>query len=625
MILKTLFQKEMKQHFLVLLIFCLLGYAALIINSFVRNSLSNTFETLRIFIILFVTISAFILSNQLIAREYNAKTQLFLESLPLTRFRMVLVKYVIGLFIMLGIIALSLIITFSYLAIQGKTDIHIISNIIIKTMGFSLVVYAFFFLFGFLGRYRIPLAIILIFGIMLINSNTTFEFLRFGPVSLVANTFGYERYTIPWSELVQSFVSFGIFSLTAFGLALVREGDITEHISSKMSQREKIFLSITIIGILFIIITMEEKKSKEAFKLVDSYNFEYGSVNIKMTFTDTLSRGAGKKLCEYSAKELNHVSDFLGLSYVPDIFLIERLDLDTDQYEKGKINKAEGVLFRINFNHNDWDSLQFLSELIKEIIINYSDERVLLERNKWIIDGFPNYWLSRNYDSGKNTLWLRAAAGKKLLNSKLELKKWNLVKKKVGEDVSNSIAWSLFKILEQRVDSTAFQKFLSLTLAKRIPKDFRAILFYKEYYCDNLMPDLFKIDHSDLELWLTDSLDQYINKYEAKLDSIPRVSVILEQDSISDYSRKIRYKVIADDGSFDFSNHIKFSYGELYNLNISKPEEDLKSEYFEYAGGKDRDLPDLYRPGDRLYYSATTYSELLQCDICSGWHIFEVK
>src|SRR5262245_35826171 len=92
----TLLQKELRQHWLGLLAVLaasLLSIVLIIATSLVKGGSETPLEGVRIFLMLIGSLSALVINHRLVVVEYQSKTQLFLEALPVPRWRMVAVKY----------------------------------------------------------------------------------------------------------------------------------------------------------------------------------------------------------------------------------------------------------------------------------------------------------------------------------------------------------------------------------------------------------------------------------------------------------------------------------------------------------------------------------------------------
>ncbi|HEY2342314.1 MAG TPA: hypothetical protein VGH90_04750, partial [Chthoniobacteraceae bacterium] len=102
--IRGLLEKELRQHSITLgfLFLAITGGALLMAVSRRLNVVAGTtLEAFHILLALFAPLACFILAQILVAGEFRHKTQIFLEGLPLPRWRMLAVKYGLGLGLML--------------------------------------------------------------------------------------------------------------------------------------------------------------------------------------------------------------------------------------------------------------------------------------------------------------------------------------------------------------------------------------------------------------------------------------------------------------------------------------------------------------------------------------------
>ena len=107
----TLLRKEVRQHwlpFLALAGLCLLALGGMVAWLMRASQVASVFEPVRIFLMIGVPLAAAITCGRLVVAEYQAKTQLFLEALPVSRIHMVLVKFAFGLLALLAMVLTTL-------------------------------------------------------------------------------------------------------------------------------------------------------------------------------------------------------------------------------------------------------------------------------------------------------------------------------------------------------------------------------------------------------------------------------------------------------------------------------------------------------------------------------------
>ncbi|MEI9898248.1 MAG: hypothetical protein WDN28_31425 [Chthoniobacter sp.] len=116
---RALLAKELRQHAFALSFLLLLPFGGLILISshgVIRRAGGGGFESVRLLFTMFLPLACLVLGQLLIASEFRQKTQLFLEGLPLPRWRMLAVKFSLGLVLTLLISTLAL----GYVAWQAR-------------------------------------------------------------------------------------------------------------------------------------------------------------------------------------------------------------------------------------------------------------------------------------------------------------------------------------------------------------------------------------------------------------------------------------------------------------------------------------------------------------------------
>src|SRR5882724_461675 len=343
---RALLRKELRQHWLGLLAVIAAGVVSnlLIIATTVAKGGSETpFEGLRLFVILMGALGALVLNHRLVVNEYQARTQLFLEALPVARWRMVAVKYGLGLGTMLLLVGMSF--TIACLLAWRHEGLTPRFALILAARSISAAWFAqsFCFLMGLTGRYRLALYLTMFLGCAVVAEHKALEFTRFGPVALLDSRFAYEREDIPWQALGVTWELILVFTLLAAGLSLVREGSVAALLAEKMSHREKVLIAALICGLMFAAATLSEKIKKAPFDLQNAAAAHESGVNVKVASGTGKDDPESVRLARYVATELAAMREYLGMKELPPVFIVRRRDLDANRYERGELAKSEGV------------------------------------------------------------------------------------------------------------------------------------------------------------------------------------------------------------------------------------------------------------------------------------------
>jgi len=146
----------------------------------------------------FIPLAAFVLGNRLIVRDYRSRAQLFTESLPVRRFVPVVVKYLLGAFVVVGLMLATLVVASRYAgAIDSITPSYFLL-LALKTLSVALLFWSIAFAFSLSGHLRLLLYVLLIGLVYYLVTTSSVDITDFGPFALLLDgTLAYERTEVP--------------------------------------------------------------------------------------------------------------------------------------------------------------------------------------------------------------------------------------------------------------------------------------------------------------------------------------------------------------------------------------------------------------------------------------------
>lgn len=620
--------KELRQHWFALVLLAgLLGIGCLLIGGYLLlvGTSGSPFDTLRLFVITFVPIAALVLGNRLVAAEYRAKTQLFLEALPLSRLRLALVKYILGLGLLLGMVLLIVAVLSVWGARRENLDGSFLAMLVLRSAAFATFVYSFLFLTGFLGRYNVAIYILLLLALYLVDEQTNLELGRFGPFALVDERFAYERHEWPTSELAVTFGLSALFLALSLAMAQLREGTVAAMLGEKMSQREKIFIASLICAMVFGIYVYDERAEKEPFDLADAVEVEFSQVRVKLSSGAGEEDTLGRQLAERLAREIAELQRYLQLEELPPIFVVKRSDLDGDQFERAELEGAEGFLVRCNYNDQAWNEQKFLAWFVRELLVTASHGRVLHERKRFVLDGFGRYWVHRHEnpseaDSGR--LELRAAVAADRGFDPRNVENWLLYREAFGEPIAEALAWSGLVALQQSRGADAMRAVLQDTLRTDLPGDIRATLYEWRRPWSSVLQDRAGISHDEFVGAWSAHLSQLRTRRRKELDAVPRTRGMISYPTASSTTRLVTY---------EFECQPRPSSGRFAVLHCELPPFDaevsptqIQRDEFSYDTQRKGELVVTLQHGARFYWTFAIEVPELDCEVITGWSREEV-
>lgn len=632
----TLLKKEFRQHylpFLLLFIISFFAFLILILSTVAGGNKTDLTEVLSQFITYFTIPIAMVLCRRLVIVEYEQRTHFFLESLPLSRLHFFLTKYLLGLVLILlmaeGITGACVLYGFTINHIDPLFGL-IIS---LRAFLFILVIYNFFFLMAYTGRYRFVIYVFLYMAFIGITSYSSFEFSRIGPFALVNNTFAYERFRFPLQDGLVSLVIALVLLALALFLGLAREGSLVSLFSTKMSHKEKVILGIICCLTAFSMMTFEAKKKRAPFDVAGA-NQAVGDGIVVKVVGDPAHKARYQELAEYLHKELVLLRKYLEIDTLKPVFIVQNESLLPMIYEPVPLERTDGTLIYSNLQHPEWDKKHFETYLIAEVLLRHTGYQAGKEKNMWILDGFTEYWSNRksgpdNVNGDNNgtidKLEKRAAYGmeKKLTLSTLGT--WFVQERRAGEDIMGAVGWAGINLLYQTYPEEKVRDYLQLVLGKAHSLDARSIFTSRRSRAKNAYKKVFDSDYADfVEKWEA-YLERLKERHKKELADLPRFDAELVIQNVSENSRSAGLKLENRLGILPAEKHFYCLYKKLTGIKNFSSYSSMKHFKNYVTPGKEYELSEYFTKGDRIDYFVLFYLDSLGCYIASPAKIKEIE
>ena len=397
--IRGLLTKELRQHgsALAFLFLVIVGGLALIAgNESLRRAFGGGFSVVRLLHTTYVPLASLVLGQMLIATEFRQKTQLFLEGLPLPRWRMLAVKFVLGFAVLAGAIGAA--IFAAWWQARGAEAItpRFTTLVALKSAGWVWFMYTLCFAHAFLGRYRIGFGLTLLFGFFALDA-TGVRISEFGPFALIDERFAYERFILPGRALAITAALGLALAALGFALGLVRDATVASLLAEKMSSREKVFITFLTLTVVMIAgYLTEHHKTASPVQMPGATEAQRGVVRVfASAAVDAPSReetAALERVAQRAAEELGALAEYLGCTTFPPVFIVHRRDIAGGTVDSGGLKPAQGAMVRANVTAKEF-SEQILHEmLIRESLLAHTGGLAGRERNAWVLDGLAGSW-----------------------------------------------------------------------------------------------------------------------------------------------------------------------------------------------------------------------------------------
>jgi|GEM_PF-4905470 len=513
--IRSLLKKEWWQHGIPLSLLALATMALSIIPMRAVNANSTSgsvFEQLCFSLFTLFVFSVMGVAHRLISLEFREKSQLFLEVLPLNRWLMVTLKWLLGLTLSASMAAtLVLLTTLLTGAATAGVDAQFLGILCARAAMWAVFLFSIFFLAGFLGRYRIAFFLLLYAIVMLIHQRFEDQFLNSPPIQLVIpSSFGYEREIFPTEALIHTGIISLALSAIGFFLGLANQGDISMRLGEKMSYNEKLLFGGIITACLFGSAILVSKNSKTPLIIPGATEETSGTARVSViALRDSNSIYEQEKFIDWYLPKYDELVTWLAVETPPTVFVIERNDFEkSGNYEKETTHDEDSLLFFADYRAPDFQRESFLRETAQNLMDTISHERSIKEQKKWLRDGLAMSWQYREKDftppppSGE----LKAALTEHGFTAN-DLRTWLSYEKKLGEDLASELAAHAFRPLFLMAGENGLKKICRTILGKRQSKDARAVLY-----------DWWHNSESVIEDTIDASLEELVEKWKGELN-----------------------------------------------------------------------------------------------------------
>ncbi|MDF1812023.1 MAG: hypothetical protein P1V20_07410 [Verrucomicrobiales bacterium] len=482
----VLIQKELRRHWPAFLLLGFLTWSAIFIAAFRLNADgtgAGAFTGVGWGLFWLIPVTGIILGRALISSEYQAKTQIFLEGLPLPKWRMITLKLVLGFLLTciytMGSIAIGWLISMGAEIVTPK----FLGIMTASACGWSLFVTGFFLVTGFLGRYRLIIYLTLALSIRMIR-NSSIPIREFPPFALIdSSRFGLEKEVWPVFDLqVTGLIILG-WIVAAYTLGLAKEGNISSMLGEKMSYREKMFIGGAFgIGFMTLFPFILNEPKPEPFDIPGAVEEEWEGVVVKISPEELekpvdLEVAIAGKLARRLAKQ----RDWLGISKedFPGIFIVEKSDIDEEErIDWEEIPEENVVLMYAGYRQPEFSENRLLSWTLSQVVRKYSKSRVSHEDRWWVVCGLEGLWEMEQTDA--DTIKAREQMAAKTVKQHGltidNLMGWSKYQDDVEWRNADAVAWMGMRKLEQTAGSEAVRTFARMAVAHQVTRtDGRAV------------------------------------------------------------------------------------------------------------------------------------------------------
>jgi len=474
---RALISKELREHGWVFLLALLVGALMLALLLFQARNEGSPFVAFARFVAVYGPLLTLALINRLVVREYGGRTQLFLETLPLTRARVLAVKWLFGAALLLAATGTALAVTAAVASSTVRVTPLFLLLLTGRSVSFLIWFYALAFFIGLLGRYRYVAWGALLIGAFVFDFYLQLPLNHVPPLQLVSETMAFQRSSAPVANLLWTWPMSLMLVAGSFLIALWGEGSLGAYLAQRMSPREKVVIGVLAILPLGFILILDRRRSKPEFHLANAILSEKRGVTVGIGRAARLDEPYAETLADLIALDLVELREYLGLETIPPVFVLPDASLDGDLHQRATLPASDGVVVRSAIGSPEFEREAFRAFVVHEVLDWYTRGRASRENRRWLLDGFAEWWISRKDAAFEERLNRRAAAASRELRlDESLLREWLSSRESLGDCLGNALAWRVVVALTELAGADPGQRFLRDEWGRRPPDDARVLL-----------------------------------------------------------------------------------------------------------------------------------------------------
>ncbi|MBL8920194.1 MAG: ABC transporter permease [Myxococcaceae bacterium] len=467
--------KELREHGWVFAVLFVLFGLGLAVSLSRGDEEGGRFAALKAFVLTYGLVAALVAGNRLVVREYTGKTQLFLETLPISRLRVVVTKWLVGWAWVTFSVTSAWAATWWWQAKTTPVPPLDALYALVPAVLWMTCFWAVCFVAGLLGRYRLLFWVVS--GLFVYGLDTVGQLvvMQTPPFRLASESLAVAN---AWPEAIDVVVGslvIGVGLLVGLVLPVVGEGSIATTLSGRMTSRERIFSASTLLVgfMLFSVLTRDRDRPAFALESVIPKDSPVGPIGVLPG--EGVSDAQAQALVEAIAIDVVTFVQAMEYPKLAGVYVVSQRGLDPDIVLRVPLGEKDGHVFRANVADPRFDPLMLRYRILHSIVGDHTDHRALEEDRHWLLDGFASYWNTRG-DAEARALLRRRAAASPVSLSPQAIARWDETFERAGDCFGMGISFTLVDALVDELGEGAVIELARRTFVKP-HESFRDVLF----------------------------------------------------------------------------------------------------------------------------------------------------
>jgi hypothetical protein len=389
----ALFRKELRQHGAALVGVTVLLALIVLLARFGQMKEARVLSVLELvpqFAVTALLAAALTLGHRLVVAEYYGRTQRFVESLPVRRGQMVLVKAAFGLGWMLLWAGATLLFAVRAARATEPVELRFLAIMGARLGLYTFAVWGVVFAFGFFGRLRVPLALGGVFLLFLLNRTTNLDLGRWGPLALVDHaTYGFERHHVPWRALAEAAATGGVAMALAYALSRVREGSVVEALARRLSARELSALLVMAAGGATLVGALSREPATPEYQFTTDKVLRGKTGAVEIAYLEDELQPTAERLAADLEDKIAATARILSLpEALPKVRIVEGPEVAAAR-PRTVANDDRALVVRARLDDlGDEDEAQLVFDVLHGLLWRRTRQRAGHEPKHWLLDGF---------------------------------------------------------------------------------------------------------------------------------------------------------------------------------------------------------------------------------------------
>lgn len=475
----ALARKEWREHWRFVLLLHLIGGVIFLLLWVSAHNAVSPLQAWRAQVVTFGPLAAIVLPNRLVMREYGLGTQLFLETLPVSRGKVLLTKWLAGWCGLMLFFVPAFCVALYAVRDQVYLRAGLVGLVALRSIVYLLFVYAGAFAIALTLRFRFVVWGLLFLLVVTLSERVQRPAGEWPPFLVAGEAMALLGAPPPWPEIaITAGLAFGLMGV-ALLLAVSARGALAVVLARRMSTRARTLMALAF-GVVGGLSTLIEKRvPPPPFRLEQAVSSQ-GDPVVRVGWMGDVGGMPPARLAAQISSDLAAMRAWLGLRQLAPVSLVPDAWREAHEIGFGKADPNQ-LLVRAALGAPEL-ALPQLREMIRIAeLLDQSPAYIWREDRTWLLRGFSAWWEAERTDGYALLLRRRAQAASRLLRAyglddEAALRRADTTDELLGECLATAYAWRAVQTLHDRLGPERYRTLMRAALGQPSVDDARSLV-----------------------------------------------------------------------------------------------------------------------------------------------------